>query len=101
MLKFLRGRIELNSKDYLGPHVGNRQRPKFPMDLKRESARATQSGRVAAWGRRKVKLWEEPDQKLVTDDVRGGCCSFWAERHHAAARTPARFKSQKLDFRTR
>lgn len=70
-----------NAKNVLGPHVGNRQRPKFPMDLKRESARATQSGRVAAWERRKVKLWEEPDQKLVTDDVRGGCRSFWAERH--------------------
>lgn len=26
--------------------------------------------------RRRVKLWEEPDQKLVTDDVRGGSCSF-------------------------
>jgi hypothetical protein len=68
------------------------------MDLKRESARATQSGRVAAWERRKVKLWEEPDQKLVTYDVLGGCCSIWAEWHYAAARTPARFKSQKLDF---
>ena len=69
------------AKSVLGPHVGNRQRPKFSMDLKRESAGATQSGRVAAWERRKVKLWEEPDQKLVTDDVRGGCCSFWAEWH--------------------
>ncbi len=27
------------------------------------SADATPSGRVATWGRRKVKLWEEPDQK--------------------------------------
>lgn len=49
------------------------------MDLKRESAGVTQSGCVAAWDRRKVKLWEEPDQKLVTDDVRGGRHSFWAE----------------------
>jgi hypothetical protein len=49
------------------------------MNLKRESAGATQSGRVATWERRKVKLWEEPDRKLVTDDVRGGRHSFWAE----------------------
>jgi hypothetical protein len=27
----------------------------------------------------KIKLWEEPDRKLVTDDVCGGGCSFWAE----------------------
>jgi hypothetical protein len=49
------------------------------MNLKRESAIATPSGRVATWERRKVKLWEEPDHKLVTDDVRGGRHSFWAE----------------------
>ncbi len=42
----------------------------------RESARATQSGRVATRKRRRIKLWEEPDQKLVTDDVRGGSYSF-------------------------
>jgi hypothetical protein len=46
--------------------------------------------------RRKVKLWEEPDQKLVTDDVRGGGCSFWAEWHHAAARTPAVLQTTTL-----
>jgi len=63
------------------------------MNLKRESAGATQSGRVATWERRKVKLWEEPDRKLVTDDVRGGSHSFWAEWHYAAARTPAVFRS--------
>jgi len=51
------------------------------MNPKREGAGATQSGRVASWERRKVKLWEEPDQKLVTDDVRGGSYSFWAEWH--------------------
>ena len=59
------------------------------MNPKREGAGATQSGRVASWERRKVKLWEEPDQKLVTDDVRGGSYSFWAEWLYAAARTPA------------
>jgi hypothetical protein len=49
------------------------------MNVQRESAGATQSDRVAKWGRREVKLWEEPDRKLVTDDVRGGRHSFWAE----------------------
>jgi hypothetical protein len=49
------------------------------VNLKREGAIATPSGRVATWERRKVKLWEEPDHKLVTDDVRGGRHSFWAE----------------------
>jgi hypothetical protein len=50
-------------------------------------ALATQSDRVALWGGRKVKLWEEPDRMLVTDDVRGGCHSFWAGWHYAAACT--------------
>jgi hypothetical protein len=68
------------------------------MDLKRGSARATQSGRVAAWERRKIKLWEEPDQKLVTDDVRGGGRSFWAEWHYAAARTPALLQTSTADL---
>jgi hypothetical protein len=48
------------------------------------SAKAQGQRRAAALlhgKRRKIKLWEEPDQKLVTDDVRGGGYSFWAEWH--------------------
>ena len=75
------GASRRTQKIRLGPHVGKRQRPQFSMNPKREGAGATQSGRVASWERRKVKLWEEPDQKLVTDDVRGGSYSFWAEWH--------------------
>jgi hypothetical protein len=62
------------------------------MNLKRESACATQSGCVATWERRKVKLWEEPDQKLVTDDVRGGRHSFWAEWQLRRRAHPSRFQ---------
>ena len=58
------------------------------MNLSAQAQDATPSGRVATWGRRKVKLWEEPDQKLVTDDARDGCHSFWAEWQNAVARTP-------------
>jgi len=40
-------------------------------------------------GKREIKLWEEPDQQLVTDDVRGGCRSFWAERHQSRRAHPS------------
>jgi len=66
------------------------------VDLKARKRIATLSGRVAAWERRKIKLWEEPDHKLGTDDVRGGCCSFWAEWLYAAARTPADSNPQPM-----
>ena len=66
------------------------------MDLKREGAGATQSGRVATWERRKVKLWEEPDQKLVTDDVRGGRHSFWAEWQLHRRAHPSRFPEPRV-----
>ena len=48
-LKFVRGRIEARKEfiKVLTSVTGNVR--KFPVDLKRESARATQSGRVATW----------------------------------------------------
>jgi len=65
------------------------------MNPKREGAGATQSGRVASWERRKVKLWEEPDQKLVTDDVRGGSYSFWAEWHRRRRAHPSGYYKRR------
>ena len=64
----------------------------------RESAGATQSGRVATRKRRRIKLWEEPDQKLVTDDVRGGSCSFLGGVAITPPRAPQlRFRFAKHD----
>jgi hypothetical protein len=71
-------RIERNTKDYSGPHVGNRQRRYFLFSKARERKGNAERPRCYT-GKTLVKLWEEPDQKLVTDDVRGGGCSFWAE----------------------
>lgn len=68
-----------NKKDFSGPHVGNSSVKYFLVDLKARK-RLGNAERPRCYTRTtKVKLWEEPDRKLVTDDVCGGGCSFWAE----------------------
>jgi hypothetical protein len=48
----------------------------FSVDLKARKRRGNAERPRCTRERRRVKLWEEPDQKLVTDDVRGGSYSY-------------------------